>query len=310
MKYFSIAYNVMAPNPCRAGARLAAKLEMRNTYGAIEGRLDMANEKLAAKAPIRSAKVGKSSKPSNGYYAPALEKGLDILEALCLSETGLTQKEIAGRLDRSVNEIYRMLSCLVRREYVDSQNDKFSITSKLFQMSRAHPPTERLIAEALPAMQELAHKVGFACDLRVYSMGSQTVIASVNTPSGIGFNVRTGAEIAVAPTASGRVLIAFQTAETMEMRISESLGELPPKDLNNFRKDLHEVAVKGFASIKSRQYEGLYAVSFPILDMDHNAIAALTVPIVPRIDGASQATRAQVEDALRECTAYLNSRVS
>jgi DNA-binding IclR family transcriptional regulator len=159
-------------------------------------------------------------------------------------------------------------------------------------------------------MQELAHEVGYSCDLRVYSMGSQTVIASINTPSGIGFNVRTGAEIAVAPSASGRVLVAFQTAETTELRIKESLEGLPAAEVKAFRKEVHEVTVKGFASIKSRQYEGVHAISFPILDIERHAVAALTVPMVPRVDSAPTMSRTQVEEKLRESAGLLTSLIS
>ena len=49
------------------------------------------------------------------YRAPALDKGLDILELLAAVESGLTQAEIAKRLDRSPNELYRMLDRLQRR---------------------------------------------------------------------------------------------------------------------------------------------------------------------------------------------------
>jgi hypothetical protein len=49
------------------------------------------------------------------YTAPALEKGLDILERLSLSETGLSLSEIARDLGRSVSEIFRMLVVLEQR---------------------------------------------------------------------------------------------------------------------------------------------------------------------------------------------------
>ena len=52
------------------------------------------------------------------YRAPALDKGLDILELLAGVDGGLTQAEIAKKLDRSPNEFYRMLDRLVRRGYV------------------------------------------------------------------------------------------------------------------------------------------------------------------------------------------------
>ena len=52
---------------------------------------------------------------SDRYRAPALDKGLDILELLSATDAGLTQAEIAKSLERSPNEIYRMLDRLVRR---------------------------------------------------------------------------------------------------------------------------------------------------------------------------------------------------
>ena len=58
----------------------------------------------------------KQKKLSKSYSAPALDKGLDILELLSSSDNGLTQAEIASRLNKSVNEIYRMLSTLRHRE--------------------------------------------------------------------------------------------------------------------------------------------------------------------------------------------------
>lgn len=60
------------------------------------------------------------------YRAPALDKGLDILELLARIDGGLTQAEIAKHLGKSPNEFYRMLDRLVRRGYVQRQEgDRF-----------------------------------------------------------------------------------------------------------------------------------------------------------------------------------------
>lgn len=252
----------------------------------------------------------KNANSSKSYSAPALEKGLDILEALCDSERGLTQKELSAKLGRSISELYRMLYCLVHRSYVAQYNDKFAITTKLFQLSQIHPPTQRLLAEAVPIMEALSSKVGFSCDLRIYNKGSQTVIASVVAPSGIGFTARVGAEIMVAPSASGRVLLAFQNSETLEFRIFESFKEYSPRDIAAFRKELHEVAIKGYTSMPSPQFQGVYSVAYPILDHNRHAIAAITVPMVARIDGAPQTTRNEVEGVMREMADKLSRRIS
>ena len=64
------------------------------------------------------------------YSAPALDKGLDILELLAVSASGLTQAEIAEHLNKSVNEIYRMLNTLKVRNYLefDSSTDSYKLS--------------------------------------------------------------------------------------------------------------------------------------------------------------------------------------
>jgi DNA-binding IclR family transcriptional regulator len=252
----------------------------------------------------------KVKEENSAYSAPALEKGLDILETLCQCETGLTQQEIASRLGRNLGEIYRMLNCLVERNYVTNVGNTYTITSKLFQLSHFHPPTYRLLTEALPIMEGLSRQISFPCDLRVYNSGSQTVIASIQPPNGLGFMTRVGSEIEVAPSASGLVLLAFQDPIIAAIRIKESLPNKTEAEIEAFRESLKEVIEKGFASIKSKQFAGLHAISFPILDMNGNAVAAITVPMLARIDGTSQFTEKQVEELLRDAVSNLSNKIA
>jgi DNA-binding IclR family transcriptional regulator len=252
----------------------------------------------------------KKKEENSTYAAPALDKGLDILEALCQSENGLTQQEIASRLGRNLGEIYRMLTCLVRRNYVSNYDNVYTITSKLFQLSHFHPPTYRLLTEAMPIMEKLSREISFPCDLRVYNNGRQTVIAAIQPPSGVGFMTRVGAEIPVAPSASGMILVAFQEPDILELRILESLPEGKKADLQLFRQRVKEVRAKGFASIKSKQYAGLHAIAFPVFDGNKNAIAAMTVPMLARIDEEVQADKNKVEEALGRSVEELSKRIS
>jgi hypothetical protein len=94
----------------------------------------------------------------SAYSAPALEKGLDILELLAGSSPGLTQNQIAARLGRSPSELFRMVEVLSRRGYLGrSPSDAtYSLTLKLFELAHRQPPVKRLLAVALPLMHELA----------------------------------------------------------------------------------------------------------------------------------------------------------
>ena len=86
----------------------------------------------------------KQKKQSKSYSAPALEKGLDILELLSNFEDGLSQAEIASRLNKSVNEIYRMISTLRDREYVDfdEDEDRYNLSYKILNMTAKFEPVK------------------------------------------------------------------------------------------------------------------------------------------------------------------------
>ena len=258
----------------------------------------------------RSKLATKSREPeAPAYSAPALEKGLDILELLCRSESPLSQKEIALQLGRSVGELYRMVTSLVERGYVVSVDDRFHITTKLFELAHINPPTHRLLTEAMPLMQKLSSDLDQACHLTVYSQGRQIVVSKVDAPSGMGFSVRVGAELDVLVSASGRVLLAFQDDETRQIRITESLDRRPEQADLQIGPTLDTVRARGFESIPSVQVRGLYAVSFPILDSRGHAIAALTVPYAERIDRVDRTPIAAVEETLGATAQTLSRRM-
>src|SRR6478752_905346 len=53
------------------------------------------------------------------YPAPALEKGLEIIELLAAAAQPLSTRAIADNLGRSKGEIFRMLCVLMDRGYID-----------------------------------------------------------------------------------------------------------------------------------------------------------------------------------------------
>lgn len=256
--------------------------------------------------PTEVATVGEA----RAYSAPALEKGLDILEALCHSEQPLSQKDIAQRVGRSTGEIYRMVTCLLNRNYVSLVDENtYTITTKLFELAHIHSPTQRLLQEAAPLMQRLASELDQSCHLTVYGQGKQVVLFKVDTPSGMGFAIRAGLEIDVLISASGRVLLAFQEKETQKLRIEESLARRPEQANLQIESVLASVRTVGYESIPSVQVRGLYAVAFPILDTQGHAIAALTVPYAERLDQVQRKSIPEVTETLGKAARMLSTRI-
>jgi DNA-binding IclR family transcriptional regulator len=227
-----------------------------------------------------------SEEDDDRYRAPALDKGLDILELLASVDGGLTQAEIAKRLGRSPNEFYRMLDRLVKRGYVTRPDgDRYSLTLKLFGLGQLHAPVRRLVSYATPLMRELAEASQQANQLVVFDRGSAVVIAQQEAPNYWGISIRVGSHISLFDTGSGHVLLAFHSAEEREMMISEHLRSTekfaPPPD---FFARLDQVRDRGYEMMASLQTAGVYNLSAPVQGSDGKAIAALTIPYITLVN--------------------------
>lgn len=237
------------------------------------------------------------------YTAPALEKGLDILEHLSRSETGLSQSEIARALGRSVSEIFRMLVVLQDRGFVtqDPVSDRYVLTTLLFEMAHRTPLIRRLTSNATPLMQELAQQINQSVHLAVLSDDAVLIVGQVDPPARHVMSIRLGTRVDLWRASSGRVMLAFQPPE----ELARAFARVPlPEGMTQerVRADLAEIATRGHEIVDSFVLRGIVNISAPIIDHTGLALAALTVPHLERYgDPVSFADccRATIEVAAR-----------
>jgi DNA-binding IclR family transcriptional regulator len=243
------------------------------------------------------------------YAAPALDKGLDILELFANEADGFTASEVARRLGRTVGEIFRMLVRLEQRGYVCQipPDDRYFLTLKLFEVAQRHSPLQRLVSEARPLLQRVAHKIGQSCHLAMPSNGEVVVVAQVDAPGNMGFSVRLGARIDLLNTASGHTILAFQDDEAR----SRSLGVWQRQSAKRIPRDLHEhlarIQRRGNEELESHQIKGIIDIGFPVFNEHGEVIAAMTVPFLPQIE--TRVGTVQVKDALRLASSELSSAI-
>jgi len=119
------------------------------------------------------------------HTAPALEKGLDILEHLSQSDAGLTQAEIARVLGRSVSEIFRMLVVLQERGYIafDPGTDRYVLTTLMFEIAHRTPLIRRLTTAAAPLIRTLTQEINQSVHLAVLAENSVLIVGQVDPPA-------------------------------------------------------------------------------------------------------------------------------
>lgn len=242
------------------------------------------------------------------YTTPALDKGLDILELLARQTEGLTKSQLARALDRTVSEIFRMLLCLEDRGYIaQADGERYCLTLKMFRLVQEHPPTERLIVEALPEMQHFSHEAMQSCHLGILEGGRVVFLAQVKAATDIGFFVKVGSTADLMETSSGHVILAHQPVAQRARTIAEWIretGKKPPRDLESH---LDSILRTGYERRESYVVKGILNISFPIFDNLGAPLGALSVPYIRYSKSAKQVT--QVIELLRQSAEKITNLV-
>ena len=244
------------------------------------------------------------------YRAPALDKGLDILELLAGTDEPLSQAEIAKALGRTPNEIYRMLDRLVRRDYVRrTPGDRYEVTLKLFELAHRHSPTRRLVQQAMPVLRNFALKSEQACHLVIRDRNILVVVAQVDGPGYWNVSIRVGSRIGLVNTGSGHVFLAFASREERALMVEEQEagdGVITPA----LEERLEIVRRQGFEQMPSAQTASVTNLSVPIIGPLGTVMAVITCPYTARLDKADAPDMAEALALVREAAAAISRRTS
>lgn len=209
-----------------------------------------------------------NTKKKSNYQAPALEKGLDILEYLAGQPEPRTQVEIAQALERNPSELYRMLTCLEERGYIakGESGNGYRMTLRLFDLGHRQHTATILRKAAHIAMEALAEEIGQSCHLS-FQHGTSLIVMMERMPARkVCLSVGEGSVFPISLTASGKVLlsrmpeeIAFQTLEDEPEYLR--LGKAAQKRI---RDDISEARKNGFLVQESELTPGTTDIALPI----------------------------------------------
>ena len=240
------------------------------------------------------------------YRAPALEKGLDVLEFLAAEKAGLNLSAISQRLGRSSGELFRMLQVLEFKGFITTaeNGNGYVLTNKLFALAMAQAPVRTLVETALPIMRKLSHDIGQSCHIAVASEDQIVVITRIERPGDLGFSVRIGYRREIVRATSGLVLFAYQNEEVRRAWLKRC--RLKGEAADSFVERADVVRERGHHEAASDFVRGIIDLSAPIL-RGEIAVAALTCPFVhsnPLVMEMPQAVEC-IREAARQISAEI-----
>ncbi|SDZ92525.1 DNA-binding transcriptional regulator, IclR family [Arachidicoccus rhizosphaerae] len=217
------------------------------------------------------------------YHAPALEKGLDILEFISEEGRPLSQADIALGINKNPSEIYRMLVCLEQRGYLlrDEISGKYKQSLKLYNLSHRHSPIDEIRRASHYPMDDLADSIKQSCHLGVLYQDKLIVVSQSRSPVPIALSIEEGSTFPVMLTASGKVLLAYmEENERLELlKRNDLFNEFPLRKQQKFLSSLQDIRADGHFITGSDLAKGIMDVTVPVMNGDR-AIACLTIAIL------------------------------
>ncbi len=248
-------------------------------------------------------------RPRPEYSVPALDKGLDVLEALAAAASPQPLSEIARSIGQTPSAVFRLLNRLERRSYVtrDPVSGQYSLSLKLLELSHSYPPVEHLTRVAGRFMRELADSSRESVHLSVLNHGRLVVLMDVASPMRVRFAHQVGSQFSAVATNSGRLLLAYLNPEDLEDYLAqdEHYAKLSRAKRKTFQEELKSIRRSRYAVSFSEERAGMRDIAVLVGNPAVGSTAALAVACLGSVKDRAGVNR--IVGALQECASRITT---
>ncbi|HEY7095775.1 MAG TPA: IclR family transcriptional regulator [Terriglobales bacterium] len=252
-----------------------------------------------------------------GKSAPnvqVINRVLDIVEILAdQEEGGLRLTELATKVNLPTSTVYRLVTLMVRRGYIeqDDETQRYTLGLKVVELYGKRQGQVQLWRLAPPLMDKLSQCTGELVQLAVLSEGEMFYILTHDGTKIPRLHTPVGSRSPVHCTALGKAVLAYlsepEVRAIVEEKGLEKYTARTIDTLENLLIALKQIRERGYAIDYGEQFEELTCVGAPILDARSRAVAAVSVSIpisrlqLQNLDGLAE----QVTGTAREISTRL-----
>ena len=220
------------------------------------------------------------------YQAPALSRGLDILEVLSNQQKPLTLNQIASELNLNTNQVFRLLYVLVDKEYITKQNsDMFEINGKLFSLGLQYIKNYSFLDIVYPILREISSKTNQSCHCTIKVNDKMVVVARTDSPSRFGFSVKVGYSKDIEDSSSGKIILANLPKDELDLcleKIEKKHNKIFMKELKN---TIELIKKQNYIISKSTYVEGIADIVVPVVALNsHVGPFGIVIPFMSSSD--------------------------
>ncbi|WP_410014816.1 IclR family transcriptional regulator [Sodalis sp. RH24] len=239
--------------------------------------------------------------PSQEYKAPALTRGLKIIEYFAKTGAPKSMGQLAAELGLSFNHIYRIVQCLSAEGYLYQDAARlYHLTDKV-QVKYAVSPIQQfaLSEQCQRLMRDFSWQTNQPCHLASLKEDDFVVLAHAYPEFSPAIGARAGATLNAVKSSSALLFLAMASDQAALRLIRHA--PLGPELRANLHQQLAQIGEQGFSEIKHDRIIGLTSVSFPVLGHDDRAEAVITCPHFDHVPGDYD----ELKKSLRELASAL-----
>lgn len=200
------------------------------------------------------------------------------------SDTEWTLKNLVERLNLPTTTVFRQISTLVERQYLEQDpiRKSYRIGPRLYLLSSAILGHSDLRSLARPEMERLSDVVQETVNLSVLLEHDIFYLDKVETHRSVVCNTRVGSRAPAYATSGGKAMIANMDEEYVDEYCQWMLDQKPLTDTtitdpNQLRDELVKARLNGFALDNGEIEPGLICIGAPIYDLSGHVCAAVSI---------------------------------
>lgn len=218
--------------------------------------------------------------------APALRRGLDILELLTEEQDGLRVPEITQHLGFPRATTHELVNTLADRGYVtvDKETGRIHLGVKVLRLGAGYERSIDLAQLGREAASEVATQCGETVQMVVRDGTFVIFIVKVDSNHSVRLVSQVGSRLPITCTAGGKVLLSSLRDTEIEQMFPNDDALVPMTSnsidsLERLHRELKLTRERGWAEEHSESNQHVNCVSAPVFDRLGNCVAAMSISV-------------------------------
>ncbi|MGA2567613.1 MAG: IclR family transcriptional regulator [Pseudolabrys sp.] len=208
-------------------------------------------------------------------------KAIELVECLSRAEQPVGITWLANELSLTKSNVFRLLDTLVQSGYVRRHADtsQYELTLKIWELGLSVLSRLDIKKAAARHIHELMKNTNESVHLSIFADGHVLYIDKVESDQPVRAYSRVGDRPPPHCVATGKVLLAYQSEETVE-KVCRSLQRFTPRTITDpraLRKELESVRKLGYGINTGEWRESVCGVAAPIRDWSGSVVGAVGI---------------------------------